>query len=75
MVVTFAVYGGIMNTATVFMVQAKPDLKMIGVACVSGLPFDTIHAVSTMFFLWVMAKPMIEKLERVKIKYGLIEGQ
>ncbi len=75
MIVTFAVYGGIMNTATVFMVQAKPDLKMIAVACVSGLPFDTVHAVSTTFFLWVMAKPMIEKLERVKIKYGLIDGQ
>ena len=38
-----------------------------------GLPFDLIHATSTAFFLWFIAEPMIDKLERIKIKYGLIE--
>ncbi len=74
MVATFVVYGGIMNTSTVFMVQPNPDLKMIAAALASGMPYDFVHSVSTAFFLWVAAKPLMEKLERVKIKYGLIEG-
>ncbi len=39
-----------------------------------GLPFDLMHAASTVVFLWVLAGPMIEKLERIKVKYGLLEG-
>ena len=42
---------------------------------VTGAPFDLIHALSTVFFLFIAAKPMIEKLERIKVKYGLIEAQ
>ena len=35
-------------------------------------PFDLIHAASTVFFLWILAEPMLEKLDRIKVKYGLI---
>jgi hypothetical protein len=38
-----------------------------------GLPFDLMHAAATMFFLWVIAGPLIDKLERIKRKYGLLE--
>ena len=34
---------------------------------------DCVHAVSTALFLWFAAEPMLEKLERVKKKYGLLE--
>ena len=36
-----------------------------------GIPFDLIHAGGTACFLWLIAEPMIEKLERIKVKYGL----
>lgn len=38
---------------------------------ISSIPFDTIHAVSTILFLFILAMPMKEKMERLKIKYGL----
>jgi len=72
-VVTFFVYGGIMNPASVIMWQDKISWKMIVSACVAGVPFDMIHAFSSVFFLWFISEPMIEKLERIKIKYGLID--
>ena len=31
---------------------------------------DCVHAASTVFFLLVLAEPMLEKLDRIKIKYG-----
>ena len=40
---------------------------------ISGFPVDCIHAASTWIFLWFAAEPMLEKLDRVKVKYGLVE--
>lgn len=68
---TFVLYGVIMNTATLLMSGAVPSIKLIAAYCLTGLPFDSIHAVSTAFFLYVAAEPMFEKLFRVKIKYGI----
>lgn len=70
---TFVIYGGIMDPASVIMWQEKPTAQMIMSAYVMGLPFDLIHAASTAFFLWFISEPMIEKLERVKLKYGLLD--
>ena len=47
--------------------------EMLISSYVVGMPLDLIHAISTAFFLWFIAEPMIEKLERIKVKYGLIE--
>jgi len=41
--------------------------------CLQGLPLDLVHALATVVFLAVMARPMLEKLDRVKAKYGLAE--
>ena len=46
---------------------------MIISAYVVGIPFDLVHALSTAVFLWFISRPMINKLERIKIKYGLVE--
>ena len=70
---TFFIYGGIINPASVIMWQNKITWEMIASAYIMGIPFDLIHSVSTVFFLWFISEPMIEKLERIKIKYGLIE--
>lgn len=66
-------YGGIMNPSSVIMAQNTPTVEMITAAYLSGLPFDIIHAFSTVFFLYFLSEEMIEKLERVKTKYGLIK--
>lgn len=39
----------------------------------SGFPFDCVQAAATVFFLWFGAEPMLEKLDRIKIKYGFME--
>ena len=72
-VATFVIYGGIMNPASVIMWQSNININMVLSSYVMGMPFDFIHAVSTVFFLFFATEPMLEKLERIKIKYGLIE--
>lgn len=71
--VTLIVYGGIMNPSSVIMSQSNPNLQMIVAAFATGFPLDLVHAASSAFFLWFIAEPMIDKLERIKVKYGLIE--
>ncbi len=69
----FFIYGGIMNPASVLIWQAKPTMEMFVSAYIMGIPFDLVHAAATSFFLWFISGPMIEKLDRIKMKYGLIE--
>ena len=38
---------------------------------ITGLPVDLVRAVATFIFLWLGAEPMLEKLDRIKVKYGL----
>lgn len=70
---TFFIYGGIMNMASLLMWSSIITWKSVLAIYITGAPFDLIHASATVFFLFVAAKPMIEKLERIKKKYGLIE--
>lgn len=70
---TFVIYGGIMNPASIIMWQNEITWKMIASSYAVGLPLDLIHAIGTIFFLWFISEAMIEKLERIKVKYGLNE--
>ena len=69
----FVIYGGILNPTSVWMYQSSPSLKMILTTFVTGLPADAVHAMATVFFLWFLSESMLRKLDRVKVKYGLIE--
>ncbi len=70
----FFIYGGIMNPAMVLMYQSRPTPEMFYLAYLQGVPFDLVHAAATVIFLWFIARPMLEKLDRIKVKYGLVEA-
>lgn len=47
--------------------------KIILIYYLTGVPIDLVRAMATFVFLWLGAEPMLEKLDRIKIKYGLAE--
>ena len=67
------IYGGIMNPASAIMYLHELSWKAVLPYFISGFPVDCVHAAATVIFLWFAAEPMLEKLDRVKVKYGLIE--
>lgn len=69
----FFIYGGIINIGTMLGSGVALNWQAILARYISAVPMDLIHAGATVFFLLVLAKPMIEKLDRIKVKYGLIE--
>ena len=65
------IYGGIMNPASALMWSNTVNWKIILSYYVTGIPVDLVRAVATFIFLWLGAEPMLEKLDRIKVKYGL----
>ena len=66
------IYGGIMDPVSALMWSSGLNWKILLTYYVSGFPMNCIHAAATWLFLWFAAEPMLEKLERVKTKYGLL---
>ena len=67
------IYGGIMNPAAALMYSSQSiNWEVILAYYVSGLPMDLVHAAATVIFLLIAAEPMLEKLDRIKTKYGLV---
>ena len=67
------IYGGIMNPAAVFIWAHEINREQIITSYVTGFPVDAVHAAATWIFLWFAAEPMLEKLDRIKVKYGIAE--
>lgn len=72
-VATLFIYGLLLDISSALMVVSTPTWPMLLTYFATGLPFNIIHAVATVFFLLVLSKPMIEKLDRVKKKFGFLE--
>jgi len=68
---TFVIYGGIMDFHMMLFVLPYPSWAGMLMVLVPGLVFNAIHAASTVMFLAVLAWPLLGKLQRVKIKYGM----
>ena len=66
------IYGGIMNPVSALLWTEDLNWKLILTYYVTGFPVDCVHAAATVLFLLVLAEPMLEKLDRIKVKYGLV---
>ena len=67
------IYGGIMNPVSALLWTQDLNWKILLSYYISGFPMDCVHAAATVLFLLILAEPMLEKLDRIKTKYGLIE--
>ncbi len=46
--------------------------KMLAAYYISGFPWDMVRAVATALFLWFGTEPLLEKPDRIRVKYGLL---
>lgn len=68
------IYGGIMNPASALIWGGESlNFRLILSYYATGFPMDAVHAAATALFLWFGAEPLLEKLDRIKTKYGLCE--
>ena len=70
---TLIIYGLIVDTSTVFTAYSKITWELAAAAYASGFVFNLIHAAATVIFLLILARPMLKKLNRIQVKFGLLE--
>ena len=69
----FIVYGGIINICAMFTGAAftgEISWDQLRILYLTGVPFDLMHALKATIFMVLFGNPLLQKLERVKIKYG-----
>lgn len=65
------IYSLMMDVWTVLWYDGGFRWKLYLSALVTALPHTLLYSASNFIFLWFLAKPFGEKLERVRIKYGV----
>lgn len=68
------IYGGIVDIGSMLAFISKFSFKAVFAIYLSGLPINITHGIATMIFLYLLQKPMLKKLWRIKLKYGMLEG-
>lgn len=61
----------VMDIWTVLWYNGSFSLELYLTALVSAIPYTVIYAVSNFVFLFFLSKPLGQKLERIKLKYGV----
>lgn len=71
----FVLYGGIMNAGAFFMTNAVQagtgGLEALKLLYITGAPYDALHALGAAACVFLAGERIVQKLERIKIKYGM----
>lgn len=70
---TTFVVGIVLDTCTLFTMVSTVSAKTALMVYAAGFPINVAQGVSTAVCMFVFANPLLEKLERVRKKYGLFE--
>ena len=70
----FLIIGPILDTCSVLLATsvANADSAILAIY-IAGVPVNAVHAAGVAVTLLLLCKPMCEKLERIKVKYGLMK--
>ena len=73
---TVILYGGIINICSFFTSAGIPgsggfSWSTLRLLYVTGLPYDISHGLAAALCIFLIGNPMIRKIERIKIKYGI----
>ena len=67
------VVGPLLDTCTLFTMTSEISKSSAAAVYLAGLSVNAIHATATVLTLLIASDPFLEKLNRVKKKYGMME--
>ena len=73
--VIVVIVGPILDTCTLFTMTTAVNGASAATVYLAGLPVNLIHGVAVFVTLFFLTVPITDKLERIKIKYGMMEKQ
>lgn len=66
--------GPLLDVCSVFLMPVGHSAAAVLSVFVSGLPTNLSQAICTVITMLLFSRPLLEKLDRIKIKYGMMEG-
>ena len=66
--------GPLLDSSQIFLMAPEVNRESALAALASGFPVNLLQATCTALVMFVFGKALLEKLDRVKIKYGMTEG-
>ena len=64
-------FSAVMDVWSVLWASGSLSANGYLTALITALPHTALYAFSNVVFLWIFAKPVGDKLQRIKIKYGI----
>ena len=71
----FLVVGPLLDTCSVFLAANELNAKAVLGIYMAGVPVNLSQAVCTFLTLLLIGKPFLEKLDRIRVKYGMMEAE
>ena len=65
------IVGPILDTCSIFTVMTTYTASAIGAVYLAGMPLNITHALATALTLLILSKPLMQMLDRIKLKYGM----
>ncbi len=69
------IVGPLLDTSTLFMMASMVDTSSALTVYMAGVPVNAVHAAAVMLTLFLLTKPMMDKLDRIKVKYGMMDAE
>ena len=66
----FILYGLIVDIWTILVMTPEPTMATIITVYSAAIYYNLVHGIATVIFLLLLSRPMLNKIGRVKIKYG-----
>lgn len=73
-VLMMVVVGPILDTSTFFMTTTVLNAESALFTYIRGIPVNAMQSLATVLTLWFFSQPLFDKLDRLKTKYGMMEG-
>ncbi len=76
-ITVFLLYGGIMNFATMLMshtsdpANSQISVEALKAMYLTGVPYDASHAAASAFCMFLFGDNILQKLQRIQIKFGI----
>ena len=70
----FLAVGPLLDTCSVFLAANELNAKAVLGIYMAGVPVNLSQSVCTFLTLLLIGKPFLEKLDRIRVKYGMMEA-
>jgi len=67
------IIGPLLDTSSLFYMMGDYTPESVASIYLAGLPLNAVHAGAAFLTLLLFSRVMLDKLERIKIKYGLLD--